>query len=104
MKTRSSPTFRQLDVTRVVRATVAAGVVVARIEIEDGKITVVTGKPVESEPTDHFEKWKMKPCGYASKELTASPNGSPMAARSRIGTLGKVAPALRGTWIAAVHQ
>ncbi len=60
MKLRSRPTFRQRDVTRAVRATVAAGVVVARIEIEDGKITVVTGNSVDSEPTDDFEKWKMK--------------------------------------------
>ncbi len=63
MKFRSHPTFRQRDVTRAVRAAVAAGVVVARIEIEEGKITVVTGRPVKSEPTDDFEKWKMKHAG-----------------------------------------
>jgi hypothetical protein len=60
MKTPSRTTFRQRDVTRAVRATVAAGVVVARIEIENGKITLVASNPVESEPTDDFEKWKMK--------------------------------------------
>jgi hypothetical protein len=55
MKTPSRTTFRQRDVTRAVRATVAAGVVVARIEIENGKITLVASNPVESEPTDDFE-------------------------------------------------
>jgi hypothetical protein len=41
-------TFRQLDVTRALRATVAAGIEVQRIEIDkDGKIIVVTGKPKE---------------------------------------------------------
>ena len=41
-------TFRQHDVTRALRATVAAGIEVQRIEInKDGKIIVVTGKPKE---------------------------------------------------------
>ena len=41
-------TFRQHDVTRALRATVAAGIEVQRIEIDkDGKIVVVTGKPKE---------------------------------------------------------
>jgi hypothetical protein len=38
-------TFKQQDVTRVLRATVAAGIEVRRIEVgKDGKIIVVTGK------------------------------------------------------------
>ena len=41
-------TFRQQDVTRAVRAAVAAGIEVQRIEIDkDGKIIVVTGKPLD---------------------------------------------------------
>jgi len=41
-------TFRQQDVTRALRATLAAGIEVQRIEIDkDGKIVVVTGKPQE---------------------------------------------------------
>lgn len=41
-------TFRQQDVTRALRATVAAGIEVQRVEIDkDGKIVVVTGKPAE---------------------------------------------------------
>jgi hypothetical protein len=38
-------TFRQLDVTRALRAAVAAGIEVQRIEIhKDGKIVLVTSK------------------------------------------------------------
>lgn len=41
-------TFKQQDVTRALRAAVAAGIDVQRIEIDrDGKIVVVTGKPRE---------------------------------------------------------
>jgi hypothetical protein len=40
-------TFRQQDVTRALKAAVAAGMVVAQIEIDkDGKIVIVAGKPV----------------------------------------------------------
>jgi hypothetical protein len=40
---RRSSTFRQRDVTRVLRATIAAGIGVGRIELDrDGKIIVVT--------------------------------------------------------------
>jgi hypothetical protein len=43
---RGRGTFKQQDVTRALRATVAAGIDVQRIEIDkDGKIVVVTGKP-----------------------------------------------------------
>lgn len=39
-------TFRQQDVTRALRATVAAGIEVQRVEIDQaGKIVVVIGKP-----------------------------------------------------------
>ncbi len=45
---RGACTFKQQDVTRALRATVAAGIEVKRIEIDkDGKIIVVTGKPAE---------------------------------------------------------
>ena len=40
-------TFKQLDVTRALRAAAAAGMKVERYEIDrDGKIVVVTGKPL----------------------------------------------------------
>jgi hypothetical protein len=46
---RGSLSFKQTDITRAVKAVVAAGVGVARVEIEkDGKITVVAGNPTET--------------------------------------------------------
>jgi hypothetical protein len=42
---RAPATFRQGDVTRAIRAAVAAGVDIARVEIaRDGRIVIVTGK------------------------------------------------------------
>ena len=43
---RGACTFRKQDVTRALRATVAAGVNVRRVEIDKaGKIVIVAGKP-----------------------------------------------------------
>ena len=42
--TRGPCTFRQQDVTRAVKATVAAGLEIRRVEITRGKIVVVTDK------------------------------------------------------------
>lgn len=43
-------TFRETDVKRAVKAVRAAGVEIARVEIEkDGRIIVVPGKPTESQ-------------------------------------------------------
>ena len=56
-------TFRQHDVTRALRATVAAGIEVQRIEIDkDGKIVVVTGK-LPDQPRDRRPPQRM---GYSS--------------------------------------
>jgi hypothetical protein len=54
-------TFKQIDATRAVRAVIAAGREVARMEIDaDGKIIVVTGKATSTnEPATDFDKWKM---------------------------------------------
>lgn len=47
---RGSCTFRQRDITRALRATVAAGIEVRRIEIDrTGKIVVVV-EPSDAEP------------------------------------------------------
>jgi hypothetical protein len=47
---RGACTFKQQDVTRALRATVAAGIEVRRVEIDkDGKIVLVTGKPAAPE-------------------------------------------------------
>jgi hypothetical protein len=48
--------FRQQDVTRAVKGTVAAGVEVARVEIDkSGKIVIVTGTPVEEDDSTSNE-------------------------------------------------
>ncbi len=46
---RGNCTFKQTDVTRALRATVAAGIEVQRIEIENGKIVVVVAKNENSD-------------------------------------------------------
>jgi hypothetical protein len=43
---RGKLSFRQSDVTRAIKAAIAAGIDVARVEIDkEGKIVIVTGKP-----------------------------------------------------------
>jgi hypothetical protein len=56
---RGSCTFRQHDVTRALRATVAAGIEVQRVEIDkDGKIIVVTGQLTETHhEVDQRNEW-----------------------------------------------
>jgi hypothetical protein len=44
MMARGPCTFKQQDVTRALKATVAAGIEVARAELKPGKITVIIGK------------------------------------------------------------
>jgi hypothetical protein len=42
--TRRSSTFRQIDITRAIKATVAAGLQVTKVEVgQDGRIIVVPG-------------------------------------------------------------
>jgi hypothetical protein len=46
--TRAPATFRQQDVTRAIRAAIAAGVDIARIEVaKDGTIVIVTAADTE---------------------------------------------------------
>jgi hypothetical protein len=61
--TRRRCTFRQRDVTRALRASVAAGVEVRRAEIdlEKGKIVLVYGSSTEqevSEPAATLDSWR----------------------------------------------
>jgi hypothetical protein len=55
---RAPSTFRQQDVTRAVKAVVAAGVDIARVEIDGGgKIVIVAGKPSETtSPQDDLDR------------------------------------------------
>jgi hypothetical protein len=55
-------TFRQKDVMRALRASVAAGVEVQRVEIDrEGKIVLVFGSATESqvsEPATPLDSWR----------------------------------------------
>ena len=43
---RNPSTFKQRDVTKAVKAVTAAGIQIARVEVDkDGRIVVVAGKP-----------------------------------------------------------
>jgi hypothetical protein len=57
---RASSTFRQQDVTKALKAAVAAGLHVAGFEIDpQGKIKVVTGKP-EAQDSAPLDGWIAK--------------------------------------------
>jgi hypothetical protein len=51
-------TFRKTDVTRAAKAVLAAGLLVARVEVDrDGSIVIVPGKPAEADETpDDLQK------------------------------------------------
>ena len=54
---RGSSAFRQADLARAVKALRAAGVGVVRVEIERDKITIVAGKPGETEQENSMNSW-----------------------------------------------
>jgi hypothetical protein len=55
---RGKMTFRQRDLTRAVRGATAAGLSVARVEVDaHGKITVIVGKPKDQQPGDLANEW-----------------------------------------------
>ena len=55
---RAPSTFRQQDVTRAVKAVTAAGVHIARIEIDKtGKIVIITGGPTEPDDLGEANEW-----------------------------------------------
>ncbi len=59
MKVAARPTFRKIDVTRAVQAVNAAGITVGRVEIENGKIVVVSATeaaPADANPLDNWLK------------------------------------------------
>jgi hypothetical protein len=54
--TRAPATFRQQDVTRAIRAAIAAGVDIARIEVaKNGTIVIVTA--IDREPKAEANEW-----------------------------------------------
>jgi hypothetical protein len=66
---RRSFTFKQGDVTRAVRAVKAAGLDVARVEVDkDGKVVVITGTPQQQPQSQEdvaanaYDDWRRK-CG-----------------------------------------
>ena len=60
---RGPQTFRQRDVTRAVRAVTAAGMSVAKVEVDKaGKIVVIVGEPnkATSESDSPLDQWMAK--------------------------------------------
>jgi hypothetical protein len=56
--TRAPATFRQQDVTRAVKAVTAAGVHIARIEIDKaGKIVIITTDPAHPAQSAEVNEW-----------------------------------------------
>jgi len=50
---RAPQSFKRRDVIRAVEAVKAAGISIARVEVDkDGKIVVVVGKPLSTDPLD----------------------------------------------------
>jgi hypothetical protein len=55
---RGQCTFRQSDVTKAVKAVVAAGVQVARVEVDRaGRIVVIVGEPSSVEQAKETGEW-----------------------------------------------
>jgi len=57
-------TFRQADVTRVVRGAQAAGLEVLRVDVDfvAGKVAIFTGSEAADPPTA-FDEWKTRHAG-----------------------------------------
>jgi hypothetical protein len=56
--TRAPSTFRQQDVTRAVKAVAAAGVDIARVEIDKaGKITIIAATSTKPEEGKRANEW-----------------------------------------------
>jgi hypothetical protein len=53
---RGSQPFKQGDVTKAIKAAVNAGLAVMRIEIQDGKIVVVTGRPGDRAQANEWDE------------------------------------------------
>lgn len=51
------PTIRQAEISRALKGLAAAGVEVARVEIENGKIIIITATGERLEPRSPLDKW-----------------------------------------------
>lgn len=54
---RARQTFRQADLAKAIRAVVKAGLEVARVEIEDGRIVVIAGKAEQDQGAETANEW-----------------------------------------------
>lgn len=51
--------IKQADITRTVKAVVAAGLSVVRVEVEGGKLVVITNQDVQADSSP-LESWRAK--------------------------------------------
>lgn len=64
---RAAARFRKADIERAVRAAQAAGLGIARIEIDpEGKIVIVPGQAAPPEKVDELAAWRAKRDARAS--------------------------------------
>ena len=54
---RHPPRYTKTDILRAVKAVLAAGVGIARVEIEPGKITIITSGSSNSEKKADLDTW-----------------------------------------------
>jgi molybdopterin biosynthesis enzyme len=52
-------TFKQSDMVRAIKAAVAAGVEIARVEVDkEGKIVIIAGKPESKSAGNELDQWR----------------------------------------------
>ena len=102
---RTPSTFRQADVTRAVKAVVAAGVGIARVEIDkSGKIVIVSGKPQKPQsPARRSRSRARRIRGSAWSRLTEGHRESDSQGPDLLLRLARRSEASRRTGIARIH-
>ncbi len=56
----------QASISRALKAALAAGLTVARVEIEGGKIVIYSSEGVRHEPVSDFDAWRSKRDGRSA--------------------------------------